>query len=111
MSSSCKYRLYLNQLLETLNERCIKINRDTVNPETPWGFPSSPIHIAELPSGVRFAFLARHGDSHQHSPSEVPVRANIAALKHIGVQAIVAFSAVGSLREEIAPGDFVIPSG
>lgn len=84
---------------------------DTVNPETPWGFPSSPIQIAELPSGIRIAFLARHGEFHQHAPSEVPAQANIAALKHIGVQAIVAFSAVGSLQEEIAPGDFVIPSG
>lgn len=82
----------------------------TINPETPWGLPSSPIQIAELPSGVHIAFLARHGEHHQHSPSEVPTRANIAALKSLGVKAIIAFSAVGSLKEDIAPGDFVIPT-
>lgn len=54
--------------------------------------------------------MARHGKEHSINPSAVPARANIAALKHIGVQAIVAFSAVGSLREEIKPGDFIIPS-
>ncbi|KAF7984311.1 hypothetical protein HWV62_15291 [Athelia sp. TMB] len=81
-----------------------------VNPETPWGFPSSPITIGSLPSGALVAFLARHGKHHNHAPSFVPVRANIAALKSLGVQTIVAFSAVGSLREEIAPGHFVLPS-
>jgi len=81
-----------------------------VNPETPWGFPSSPITIATLPSGTPVAFLARHGRSHSINPSNVPARANIAALKSLGVKAIVAFSAVGSLREEIKPGDFIVPS-
>ncbi|KDQ14573.1 hypothetical protein BOTBODRAFT_66158 [Botryobasidium botryosum FD-172 SS1] len=81
-----------------------------VNPETPWGFPSSPITIATLPSGTPVAFLARHGRAHQINPSNVPSRANIAALKSLGVRAIVAFSAVGSLREEIKPGDFVVPN-
>jgi len=80
-----------------------------VNPETPWGYPSSPITISALPSGVHVAFIARHGLNHSISPSTVPVRANIAALKSLGVKAIVAFSAVGSLQEEIRPGDFVIP--
>jgi len=80
-----------------------------VNPETPWGFPSSHITIARLPSGVHLAFVARHGIGHVHSPSSVPVRANIAALKSLGVKAVVAFSAVGSLQEGIAPGDFVLP--
>ncbi|KAG8772622.1 S-methyl-5-thioadenosine phosphorylase [Ceratobasidium sp. 428] len=79
------------------------------NPETPWGYPSSPITISELPSGVRLAFLARHGTTHNILPSAVPARANIAALKSIGVKVIVAFSAVGSLREEIRPGDFIVP--
>lgn len=82
----------------------------TVNPETPWGFPSSPITIAALPSGTRVAFLARHGQGHVIPPSSVPGRANIAALKSLGVRAIIAFSAVGSLREEISPGSFVLPS-
>ncbi|KZT36913.1 Methylthioadenosine phosphorylase [Sistotremastrum suecicum HHB10207 ss-3] len=82
----------------------------TVNPETPWGYPSSPITIASLPPGIPIAFLARHGTQHTYSPSSVPARANIAALKSIGVKAILAFSAVGSLREDIKPGDFIIPS-
>ncbi|OCH93269.1 Methylthioadenosine phosphorylase [Obba rivulosa] len=81
-----------------------------VNPETPWGFPSSPIAICALPSGTRVAFLARHGVGHSITPSNVPARANIAALKSLGVRAVLAFSAVGSLREEIAPGDVVIPT-
>lgn len=76
----------------------------------PWGLPSSPITIARLPSGAYLAFLARHGIGHIYSPSNVPFRANIAALKSLGVRAIVAFSAVGSLREEIKPGDFILPS-
>ncbi|TDL17631.1 Methylthioadenosine phosphorylase [Rickenella mellea] len=83
---------------------------EQVNPETPWGHPSSPITIAKLPSGTLLAFLARHGLGHTIQPSAVPSRANIAALKSLGVRAIVAFSAVGSLREEIAPGDFVLPT-
>jgi len=63
-----------------------------------------------LPSGTKIAFLARHGKGHTISPTNVPSRANISALKSLGVQAILAFSAVGSLREEIAPGDFILPS-
>ncbi|KAH6899481.1 S-methyl-5'-thioadenosine phosphorylase [Coprinopsis sp. MPI-PUGE-AT-0042] len=82
----------------------------TVNPETPWGFPSSPITIAALPSGTKVAFLARHGVGHVIPPSSVPSAANIAALKSIGVSAIISFSAVGSLREEISPGSFAMPS-
>ncbi|KDR71085.1 hypothetical protein GALMADRAFT_254267 [Galerina marginata CBS 339.88] len=82
----------------------------SVNPETPWGFPSSPITIASLPSGTKVAFVARHGVGHFINPSSVPVRANIAALKSLGVRVILAFSAVGSLREEIAPGSFVLPN-
>ncbi|KAL7410134.1 nucleoside phosphorylase domain-containing protein [Mrakia frigida] len=86
--------------------------------ETPWGFPSSPLVIFTLPPlasspnapGPEVAFISRHGVDHSIPPSEVNGRANIAALKSIGVEAIVAFSAVGSLREEIAPGDFIIPS-
>ncbi|KIJ13896.1 S-methyl-5'-thioadenosine phosphorylase [Paxillus involutus ATCC 200175] len=80
------------------------------NIETPWGYPSSPISICSLPSGARVAFVARHGKHHSISPSAVPARANIAALKRLGVRAILAFSAVGSLREEIAPGHFAIPT-
>ncbi|GAA97876.1 uncharacterized protein L969DRAFT_96256 [Mixia osmundae IAM 14324] len=78
--------------------------------DTAYGKPSSAITIARLESGKQVAFLARHGHGHSITPSHVPVRANIAALKSLGVRAIVAFSAVGSLREEIRPKDLVIPS-
>jgi len=81
-----------------------------VNPETPWGYPSSPIMISSLPSGTLVAFLARHGIGHVINPSAIPFRANIAALKSLGVRIILAFSAVGSLREEISPGSFVLPT-
>lgn len=83
---------------------------DEVNPETPWGKPSSPITIAKSERGFLVAFLARHGIGHHYTPSEVPARANMAALKHIGVEAVIAFSAVGSLQEHIRPEDFVVPS-
>lgn len=82
----------------------------TVEVETPWGKPSSPITIAKTKQGHSVAFLSRHGVNHQFTPSTVPSRANIAALKSLGVETILAFSAVGSLRQEIAPRDFVIPN-
>jgi 5'-methylthioadenosine phosphorylase len=82
----------------------------TLHVETPWGPPSSPITISQGPGGTYFAFLSRHGPGHTLPPSEVPSRANIAALKHLGCGVIIAFSAVGSLREEIRPRDFVIPN-
>ena len=66
--------------------------------------------ICALPSGTKIAFLARHGVGHTIAPSAVPARANIAALKSLGVRAVLAFSAVGSLREDIRPGDFVLPT-
>ncbi|OAA61097.1 5-methylthioadenosine phosphorylase [Niveomyces insectorum RCEF 264] len=75
---------------------------------TPWGKPSAPIHIVEH-NGVPIAFLARHGHHHQLAPHEVPSRANIAALRHIGVRCVIAFSAVGSLQEHIRPMDFLVP--
>ncbi|KAJ3191368.1 hypothetical protein HK101_007830 [Irineochytrium annulatum] len=81
-----------------------------VNPTTPWGPPSDAIIICQTPAGTKVAFLARHGRGHYLTPSEVPSRANMAALKSLGCEVIVAFSAVGSLREEIAPRDFVLPS-
>ncbi|KAF8471312.1 S-methyl-5'-thioadenosine phosphorylase [Kalaharituber pfeilii] len=78
---------------------------------TPWGAPSSPIMILHTPHNAHpIAFLARHGLHHQLTPSEVPSIANIAALRSIGVRTVIAFSAVGSLREEIRPRDFVVPS-
>jgi 5'-methylthioadenosine phosphorylase len=82
---------------------------DEILPDTPWGKPSDTITIVESDS-IRVAFLPRHGRGHYVLPTEVNGRANIAALKMIGVREIVAFSAVGSLKEEIAPRDFVLPS-
>jgi len=75
--------------------------------ETPWGIPSDEILTGTL-SGVKMAFLPRHGRGHVHSPSTVPYRANIDALKRIGVTDVISVSACGSFREEMAPGDFVV---
>lgn len=75
---------------------------------TPFGNPSSPITIGEL-SGKKVAFLARHGLGHTLLPTEVNNRANIYALKSIGVSRILGISACGSLREDFRPGEIVIP--
>jgi 5'-methylthioadenosine phosphorylase len=75
---------------------------------TPFGDPSAPIVIGTL-EGQRIAFLARHGIGHHLTPSEVNYRANIYALKSLGVEKIVSVSACGSLREDYAPGEIVIP--
>ena len=80
-----------------------------VYPETPWGYPSDKILVCRHGESL-IAFLARHGRGHPSNPSEVPNRANIAALKSLGVEIILAFSAVGSLREHIRPLDFVLPN-
>lgn len=79
-----------------------------VFPETAFGKPSDVITVARL-EGIPLAFLPRHGRGHRWLPTEVPSRANIAALKGIGVQKILSFSAVGSLCEEYAPRHFVVP--
>jgi len=76
---------------------------------TPFGKPSSPITLGNL-MGKPVAFLARHGIGHTLSPSEVPYRANIFALKSLGVKRIISVSACGSLRETYAPGHIVIPN-
>ncbi|KAI9756206.1 MAG: hypothetical protein M4579_003946 [Chaenotheca gracillima] len=85
----------------------------SLNVETPWGSPSSPItilhHPANSPTPTPIAFLSRHGLHHSLAPHEVPSRANIAALRSIGVRSIVAFSAVGSLQEDVKPRDFLVP--
>ncbi|KAI9712495.1 MAG: hypothetical protein M1812_006911 [Candelaria pacifica] len=82
--------------------------------DTPWGAPSSPISILHHPSPtdsspIPIAFLSRHGLHHEYAPHEVPARANIAALRSLGVRTIIAFSAVGSLQEEVKPRDFLAP--
>lgn len=81
---------------------------ETLELDTPFGKPSSPITIGDL-NGKKVAFLARHGIGHTLSPSEVPYRANIYALKTLGVKRIVSVSACGSLREAYAPGQIIIP--
>lgn len=78
-------------------------------PETPFGKPSDPIRIGTFGNGLNIAFLSRHGRGHRLLPSEVPSRANMYALKECGVEAILSLSAVGSLREEIAPTHLVVP--
>jgi len=79
-----------------------------VRPRTPFGNPSDVITIGSLEE-MRIAFLPRHGKGHHISPTELPVRANIYALKSLGVEWIISVSAVGSLKEEIRPLDLVIP--
>jgi len=91
--------LYAMPGLEDTEERTIT---------TPFGDPSAPIIIGTL-EGQRIAFLARHGIGHHLTPSEVNYRANIYALKSLGVEKIVSVSACGSLREDYAPGEIVIP--
>lgn len=75
--------------------------------ESPWGSPSDEILTGSL-DGVKMAFLPRHGRGHVHSPTTVPYRANIDALKRLGVTDVISVSACGSFREEMAPGDFVV---
>ena len=81
---------------------------DEVVIDTPFGMPSDNVHIGLL-AGKRVAFLARHGRGHRISPSELNFRANIYAMKALGVTRIISLSAVGSLKEEHRPLDFVIP--
>jgi 5'-methylthioadenosine phosphorylase len=81
---------------------------EEVDVSTPFGPPSDSIAVGTL-EGARVAFLARHGRGHRHLPSEVPYQANIWALKSLGVEYIISVSACGSLREDYAPRDIVIP--
>ena len=91
--------LYSMPGLEDVQERVLT---------TPFGDPSAPIIVGRL-EGESIAFLARHGIGHHLSPSEINFRANIYALKSLGVERIVSISACGSLREDYAMGDMVIP--
>ncbi len=81
--------------------------KEEVFPDTPYGKPSDPIMIGKI-NGVEVAFLYRHGKSHQYPPSSVPYKANVYALKKLGVEMIVSPCAVGSLREDYKPGDMII---
>ena len=80
--------------------KCVRV-------DSPWGVPSDQILTGSL-GGVDMAFLPRHGRGHVYSPTTVPYRANIDALKRLGVTDVIAVSACGSFREDMAPGDFVI---
>lgn len=91
----------LYQMPEVENIREIEV-------ETPFGKPSDAFMIGEL-GGVKVAFLPRHGRGHRLTPSEVPFRANIYAMKLLGIEYILSISAVGSLQEKYAPTDMVIP--
>ena len=83
-------------------------NKRSINIQTPYGASSDDIVLGEL-DGVTVAFLTRHGQGHRLTPSEVPYRANIYALKTLGVRYIISVSAVGSLREQLKPLDMVVP--
>ena len=87
-------------------EGLIKV--DEIYPDTPFGRPSDVITVGNL-QGVELAFLARHGKGHRISPAAIPARANIYALKELGVERIISVSAVGSLKEKICPGHIIIP--
>lgn len=82
---------------------------EEVKVNTPFGDPSDAIVVGTL-HGRRVAFLPRHGRGHRFSPSEVPYRANIYALKSLGVKHVVSVSACGSLREHLRPRDIVVPN-
>lgn len=83
-------------------------NKREIEIYTPFGKPSDNLIYGEI-SGVSVLFLPRHGKGHTILPSEIPHRANMWALKYLGVEVIVSVSAVGSLKEELRPGDFVFP--
>src|SRR5436309_5023177 len=79
-----------------------------VTQETPFGAPSDAYVLGTL-EGTKVAFLARHGRGHRLLPSELNFRANVYAMKQLGVERIVSVSAVGSLKQEHKPTDFVVP--
>jgi len=81
----------------------------SVKVETPWGSPSDDLLVGRL-GDTKMVFLPRHGRGHKIMPSEINYRANIYAMKKLGVGRIISISAVGSMRKEIAPGHVVIPS-
>ena len=82
---------------------------ESISVDTPWGSPSDDLIVGSL-SDTKMVFLPRHGRGHKLMPSEINFRANIFAMKKMGVERIVSVSAVGSMKEHIAPGHIVIPS-
>src|SRR6202521_2294539 len=91
--------LYEMNGLTNTREICVK---------TPFGDPSDALVLGTL-EGKRVAFLARHGRGHRLLPSEINYRANIYAMKSLGVERIISVSAVGSLKEDLQPGEFLVP--
>ena len=81
---------------------------ELLNRETPFGLAASGFKKVRI-EGEEFLFISRHGEHHEHLPSEINYRANIFAFKKLGVKAIVSFSAVGSLQKEFVPGDCIVP--
>lgn len=79
-----------------------------VHPETPFGPPSDAVVVGDV-AGRRVAFLPRHGRDHQYPPHRIPYRANMWALRSLGVRQVVSLSAVGSLRADLGPGTLVVP--
>src|SRR4030043_817973 len=80
-----------------------------IRPETPFGKPSDAIMVGKL-GGVGIAFLPRHGHGHHISPTEVPARAHIYALKALGVEFIISSNSCGRFKEAIKPGDLLVPA-
>jgi len=82
-------------------------NRETVEVETPFGKPSDALVTGTL-HGVKMAFLPRHGRGHRLAPNELPFRANIHAMKQLGMSSVIGISAVGSMKIDLRPGELVI---
>jgi 5'-methylthioadenosine phosphorylase len=82
-------------------------NKRTKAVTSPWGMPSSEVHLGEI-GGLPVAFLPRHGAGHAYSPTDINYRANIDVLKRVGVTDLISVSACGSLRDDLPPGTFVI---
>ena len=81
---------------------------ETVEIDTPYGPPSDPLVVADV-SGRRIVFVPRHGRNHQFPPHRVPYRANLWALRSLGVRQVLAPCAVGALDSSLGPGDLVVP--
>ncbi len=82
-------------------------NKRTEAVASPWGEPSSDVHLGEI-AGLPVAFIPRHGNGHKYSPTTINYRANIDVLKRVGVTDLVSVSACGSFREDVPPGTFLI---
>jgi 5'-methylthioadenosine phosphorylase len=80
---------------------------ERIDVETPYGKPSAPLTVGEI-GGRRVAFLPRHGVEHEYPPHRVPYRANAWAMKELGVERVLGPNAVGSLRSDVKPGEFVV---